>query len=278
MNTIFLFIVIIALFIYVVRLFKCFNFNIEEFNNYVNSIPKIVHQIYIQGYDEIPNCAKDVINKNKLNNPDYKFKLYDLNDIESYLNENTSEYIINAYKLINPECKACIADFFRYIVIYNEGGIYADIKIRFKTNLDDWIHKSNKIKLSLWPWTNHIYLKKFYPKEFEIKSKNREINQSVLIFPPKHDILKSLIDEMVTIIYKEHDNPSKNQNILDITGPHLYTKVIAPMLNNNEFELADDEDYLFNGNVIYDGTKGCYHEALKEKNLKWTQMKDKIIL
>lgn len=277
MNTIYTLVTIILI-IYVIYFLNYINVNIEEFNNYVNSIPKVVHQIFLQGYDEIPNCAKDVMDQNKLNNLNYEFKLYDLDDIEKYLNDNTTDYIINAYKLINPECKACIADFFRYIVVYNEGGIYADIKIRFKRKLDDWIHNSNKIKLSLWPWTNHTHLKKFYPKNYKIKSGNREINQSVLIFPPKHKILKNIIDEMITLIYKEHENPSKTQNVLDITGPHLYTKVIAPMLNNDEFELADDKNNLFNGNIIYDGTNGCYHDILRNKNLKWQQLTDKIII
>lgn len=270
--------ILIIMIIYIVNFVKRQQLNIEEFNEYVKSIPKVVHQIFLQGENEIPTCARQVIQENKSENSEYEFKLYDINDIETYLNNNTTDYIKNAYKLINPECKACIADFFRYVIIYREGGIYADVKVRFKTRLDDWINQTNKIKLSLWPWTNHSYLKKFYPKEYHIKSKNREINQSMLIFPPKHEILENIIHEMITLINKKHNNPSEKQNILTITGPHLFTKVIAPMLNENDFDLADDSENMFNGNIIYDGTHGCYHDNLKERKLKWQQLENNIIL
>ena len=252
--------------------------NVEEFNEYKNSIPKKVHQVYLQGYDNIPDCAKEVIKKNKYDNPEYEFHLYDLNAINDYIATNTTETIQNAYRLLNTNCKACIADFFRYVIIYNEGGIYADIKVRFITKLDKWINNSNKIKLSLWPWTIHSHLNKFYPKEFKVKSDNREINQSVLLYPPRHKILEEVIYEMVDTINRKHENPNENQSVLSITGPHLYTKVIAPKLNNEEFDLSFHPDTLFDGNIEYDGTNGCYHNSLKKNNLKWGQLKEKIVL
>lgn len=253
------------------------NFNIEEFNSYVKTIPKKVHQIYLQGYDEIPDCAKSVIIENKTNNPDYEFILYDMDMIKNYIKKYTTEDVYEAFKLINTNCKACIADFFRYVVIYNEGGIYADIKVKFKTNLNDWVNNNNKIKLSVWPWTKHSYLNKFYPNEYKVKSKYKEINQSVLVYPPKHEILKDIIIEMIKIIKHKHNNPHEIQSVLNITGPHLYTKIIAPKLNDTDYELSYHKDGLFDNKIEYDGTKGCYHDTLKSKNLKWSQLKDKII-
>lgn len=251
---------------------------VEEFEEYVNSIPKRVHQVYLQGYDKIPNCAKDVIEQNKLNNPEYEFLIYDINMIDEYIANNTTTSVQEAYRLLNRNCRACIADFFRYVVIYNEGGVYADVKVKFITNLDEWIHNSDKIKLSIWPWTKHSHLGKFYPKNYKVNSKNREINQAVLVYPPKHKLLKEVIQEMVDTIHEKHNNPDEKQGVLSITGPHLYTKVIAPKLNDDEYELSYHPDTLFDGNIEYDGTKGCYHEFSKKNNLRWGQLDEKIVL
>jgi hypothetical protein len=243
----------------------------------MNQIPKVVYQVYTQGYDAIPECVKKVIEENKRNNPNYKFVLYDYESIDSYLKYNTRKEIYDTFKLINRKCHACVADFFRYVIIYEEGGIYADIKTKFNKPLDSWVNTNDKIKLSLWPWYHHSYLQKYYPKNFIFETKNREINQSVLIYPKNHQILYEVINEMLKNINEEHLNPKKKQHVLEITGPHLYTKVIAPKLNDLDFELYQKGYNLFDNHVQYDGSGGCYHNHQNKNKLRYTKL-DKIIL
>ena len=130
--------------------------------NYIeNYIPRVIHQTY-STYDNIPECVKDVMEENKSNNPQYTFKFYNDQDIDNYIKYNTSPITYQAFSKLNPKCGACKADFFRYVIIYNEGGIYADIKVKFKVNLEDWIHKNSKLKLTMWPWFAHSNLDKYF--------------------------------------------------------------------------------------------------------------------
>ena len=98
------------------------------------NVPKIVHQIYIQGKDKLPIFVKNVIEQNKKENPEYTFMFYDYDDIKRYVYQNTNKKIIKCFEKINPECYTCISDFFRYIIVYNEGGIYLDVKIKINTH------------------------------------------------------------------------------------------------------------------------------------------------
>lgn len=268
-------VVLIATFVLLVLCYGYVSKSLVE--RYVADIPKVVHQVYTQGHAALPECVKDVIRFNKETNPDFEFKLYDYDDINEYLHRHTNERVYQAFKYINKECHACVADFFRYVIIYKEGGVYADIKVKFKKPLREWIYNDSKIKLSLWPWMSHAHLGKYYPRNFVFKTKNREINQSVLIYPPKHDYLNHVILNMVTNIYEHHNNPDGKQNVLQTTGPHLYTKVIAPYLNDANTYLSQDDNQLFDGNVIYDGTDGCYHKYQNENKLRWYQLEKKFV-
>lgn len=253
---------------------------ILQFNNYkhekrfvekfIENIPKIVHQTY-SSYEDIPECVKQIMNVNKKRNPNYEFRFYDDKDIDRYIKENVDERAYFAFKKLSPTCGACRADFFRYVVVYQEGGIYADIKTSFEKPLDDWINDNTKIKLTMWPWMKWKKLKKLYHKEHVPNSENYEINQAVIIYPRKHDILKEVIVNMVDKIHKKSMKKGKTNpmDVLETTGPHLYTNVIAKNLDNLDYEFMIGGDNLYNGNVIYDGTKGCYHETQRNQNKRY---------
>lgn len=270
-----LYIVIIILFIFVLSFNSYRKKYIENYIDYFSNIPRIIHQTY-SSYDNIPDCVKKVMKENEKNNPQYTFKFYDDDAIVEYIKYNTSQQTYEAFSKLNPKCGACKADFFRYIILYKEGGVYADIKTKFKVNLDDWIHKNTKLKLTLWPWLTHSHLDKYYHKDSKPKSNNREINQAVLIFPPKHPLMKEVIDKMILNIEEQHVTQER-KSVLETTGPHLFTSVIAPQLDNYDIELMEDGDNLYNGKVMYDGTKGCYHDTQRKQNLRYSKL-DKIVL
>lgn len=249
--------------------------NIELYTQYFNDIPKVVYQTY-KSYNDIPECVKKVMQHNISLNPEYEFKFFDDNAVETYIKKHTDKHIYDSFKKINSKCGACKADFFRYVIIYNEGGIYADIKTKFKVNLDSWINKSTKLKFTLWPWIKHSHLDQYYHPDFKPNSNNREINQAVILFPPKHPLLKKVIDDMIENIQSYHASNNR-KSVLATTGPHLYTKAIAPQLKYYDYDLMENGDNLYDGNVIYDGTDGCYHNTQIKQNLRYTNIKDFII-
>ena len=239
-------------------------------------IPRVVHQIFMQGADAIPACVREVMDRNKASNPDYEFRLYDLRDIERYIRDHTTPAVYDAFRLLNPKCHACVADLFRYVVVFREGGVYLDIKTEISTPLRDWV--KDKVHLSMWPWYPHSHLEQHYPKSFGFLTNNRELNQSVLMYPPKHPILGDVIAEVVRRIRQAHDEPSKAQSVLSITGPHVYTEVVAKHLERPDIEVHQSKDHMYDGHIEYDGTRGCYHDHIKRKQNSWQRMRSPAVV
>ena len=116
----------------------------EDFEN--SHIPKIIHQIWCTTKD-IPNEYIKNIEKIKAENPDWEYRFYYDNDIENYLSKFPKLH--EAYKKINPKYGAARADFFRYVIVYNEGGVYLDLKSGFRKPLNQIIGNYEYI-LSHW--------------------------------------------------------------------------------------------------------------------------------
>jgi len=252
------------------------NQNILYFtNNKSYKIPRIIHQIYIQGESELQDFIKDVIEENKRNNPDYIFKIYSYDDIKKYIYNNTNDKIIKCFEKLNPECYTCLSDFFRYIIVYYEGGIYLDVKTGINKPLNRWV-TNDKLHINLSPLDSSSYnnelLDKYYDSEHKPKGDARQIIQNIIMYPKNHPLLKKVIDDMC---YNITNNTNSN-NILFMTGPVMYTKAIAPQLKYYNYKLY--ENGIYDDYMKFDGTNGKYYEYMKGNKLHWSQKKDRVTI
>jgi hypothetical protein len=255
-------------------------------------IPKKIHQIWIQGYDNINNSAKNVIKENLKMNPEWEYKFYDLEAIDKYIKEHESNYVYNAFKKINPKFGAVISDFFRYIVMYHEGGIYLDIKSKITKPLDEWVHQ-NKLLISFFgnlEEYNQIIISKYY-KNCDINFKS-QVSQFAFIYPKNFPVLRQLIDYISNNIYKYKDYlflklllDYKTYNIYKIftlSGPWLYSKFLGPFICNNKDKIIifnhDGIKSIYDGNILYDGTNGEYYKQQNKQKTNYKEQTEKIIL
>ena len=120
--------------IIILLIVNCFN-NKSNFKNNINNvvkIPKIINKIYISHDEKLPNFPLEPyelqkahdswINKNK----EYKLQYWDTKKCKEYLMKNFSKEHLDTFNCINAYSGKC--NFFRYCVIYNEGGWYSDWK------------------------------------------------------------------------------------------------------------------------------------------------------
>jgi hypothetical protein len=137
-------------------------------------IPKIIHNIWIQGYEDLPE-------KNKLNhiqikklNPDWDFIIWDNKMILQLLKKYPS--LLNLYKKVNQlsgiiHSKATQSDIARYVILKEFGGLYYDLDYECVSPLGDLFSSSNDTKETvyiasskiefldyLWPLGNFISL------------------------------------------------------------------------------------------------------------------------
>lgn len=148
MKILLLFLLIFIISVIVILIVKCFknysNFNSNHFNSnnlILNPIPKVIHKVIIQNSGNLPKFPlepkelQDAHDSWKKMNPEYEIKYYSMNDCREYLKKNYEDSdFLQTFDCLNAYAFKC--DFFRYCVLYNEGGWYSDWKqVCLKQNL-----------------------------------------------------------------------------------------------------------------------------------------------
>ena len=90
-----------------------------------SKIPKIIHQTFETPL--ISQSLHNAIHTWLIRNPEYEVRYYTDRDRREYIKKYFDASVLIAYDKLIPG--AYRADLWRYCVIYNEGGIYADIKL-----------------------------------------------------------------------------------------------------------------------------------------------------
>tara|TARA_Y100000004_G_C8935600_1_gene421891 strand:+ start:62 stop:1444 length:1383 start_codon:yes stop_codon:yes gene_type:complete len=194
-------------------------------------IPKNIFQSWITK-ELHPEIQKKVDRMLELN-PTYKHEIYTDSEISEFVNTNYFGKISECFnRLTVPVAKV---DFWRYLVLYKEGGVYVDLDSSINVSLDDFIEEKDDAIITA--ETNY----------------NTYV-QWALIFNKEHPILKEVIDLIVDNI----ENNSYPNDILNMTGPQVYSrgiinthkKLFGEELNFKNITRETDTTYI-NNNVSY---------------------------
>ena len=187
--------------------------------NFETKIPKVVHQTFSS--TNLPDEIRDIMEKNRKKCSECEFKFYTDSDCDLFIKNNFNKEVYEAYKKINPIYGAMKADFFRYCILFKEGGIYLDVKSSFLDDPFKYIKEDDICILDirrsgLEPWR-----------------KVSTYEQWLLIFEKGHPYLSKMIDQMVYYIENKFEPKipgieklNTKQKILNVTGPDAFTKVI----------------------------------------------------
>ena len=99
---------------------------IRELHSFNYMIPRVIHKIIIVDGFELPKILpfQQAIDTFKL--PGYELKLYSGNDCIEYIKKHYDQRILDAFNKVKPF--AYKSDFFRFLVLYQEGGWYSDMR------------------------------------------------------------------------------------------------------------------------------------------------------
>jgi len=108
-------------------------------------IPKIIHNIWIQGYEHLPNENKVAYANIKKINPEWDFMIWDDEMIKKLLKKYPSIYNIyiktnNYTEIDNNTIKSDIA---RYIIMKEYGGLYFDMDFKCTSSFDELFLSDN---------------------------------------------------------------------------------------------------------------------------------------
>jgi mannosyltransferase OCH1-like enzyme len=206
-------------------------------------IPKIIYQTW---YDKknIPIEYTKIIQHNKNLNPDFTFILYDDQDLEQ-LFHNENDFIKTAYFRINPHYGPSRSDLFRYYIIYTNGGIYLDIKIKCKIPFDHYITNNNTLLVSYWEGL-------YYNKNI-LNNQKGELQNWHIISNKNNIILKKVFFEIIHFINNlsiiDCQTIKGKLGVLYTTGPIIYTQIIEK--NMEYVKIFDSRNYLDYGTSFF---------------------------
>ena len=106
----------------------------DESNGWL--IPRIIHQTWFEELtiDKYPQLVRL---QNSWKSSGWAYRFYSDTDVEQYIQSNFPARFLRAYQSLTPG--AYKADFFRYLVLMKDGGIYADIDVMLDTTLDSFV-------------------------------------------------------------------------------------------------------------------------------------------
>ncbi len=202
-------------------------------------IPKIIHQTYAS--HTVPDEIARNIKRIKELNPGWEYRLYDDQDIITFISAHFTEYL-PYYNRISPKYGAVKADFFRYLLLYFYGGVYLDIKSSMKRPLDEIIQKDDKYLLSHWynlPGGTQCK----WGVYSEIDNPRGEFQQWFIVSTSGHPFLYEVIINMIKQfnMYKPKKRTVGKKGVLQLSGPIMYTHSILPVLNKHSFRMIESE-------------------------------------
>lgn len=218
----------------------------------------------------LPHDIEQNIEHLKRLNPEYEYQLFDDEDIKAFILEHYGEVIWGYYQRIAPIYGAARADFFRYLLVYQLGGVYLDIKSSLDKPLKEVLRVEDKFILTHWDnRSGEQYEGIGIYSELGSLPRGEYIQWSIASVAG-HPFLRAVILQMLRNIdeYTPFRHGAGLWGVLRTTGPVMYTKVIEAMrptlVEGQDYRLLDKPQEIGLRYSIYD-TAGVYghKKALK---------------
>ena len=206
-------------------------------------IPKVIYQTWHSPIKELSKpVKKDILILRKLN-PDYEYKYFLDDDIESFVYENFPGEISECFNKLNLMVGK--VDLWRYLILFKNGGIYLDIDARTNSSFSNLIHKTDDAVIT-----------------FENNFGSNIFAQWALIFNKNHPALKKVIEIVIDNI-KNNKYPN---NVLEMTGPGAFSKGLK-LYFKEEYGI-DLEELFFNQKTNITFSRDSFQTSFIGHNFK----------
>jgi mannosyltransferase OCH1-like enzyme len=163
-----------------------------------HQIPKHIYQSW-KTKNLSPEMKKNVEKIQKLN-PEYTYHLYDDEDCKAFLFRHFGQNYVNAFDAILPGAFKC--DFWRYAILYIEGGVYFDMDMLPLVPFDSIINEYDE-------FISVVDNQTFYEPECKVF-------QAFIACKPKHPILLNALQLSFSNISMRRCDELE---VLNVTGP-----------------------------------------------------------
>eukprot|EP00457_Paulinella_chromatophora_P011208 gb/GEZN01011336.1/.p1 GENE.gb/GEZN01011336.1/~~gb/GEZN01011336.1/.p1 ORF type:complete len:311 (-),score=25.28 gb/GEZN01011336.1/:146-1078(-) len=173
--------------------------------NASRQIPRVIYQTY-EFDDSTNSCLQNKIARFMSANPGYERRFFNGKDRRAFIKQYFDSDMLHAYDKLHVG--AAEADLWRYAVMYEKGGVYLDIDGSFGGSLDTIIRDHDQAVIT------------------------REHNegtfvQGMLIFAPRHPLLRHLLQTSVDKILDPKNSMSSPDDLLHTTGTYIFSDAVA---------------------------------------------------
>lgn len=94
------------------------------------AIPRVIYQTHKCPISQLPDRLRHAVSQWKVRNPDYAYRYFDDDEQANYVEQNYSTFHNEIYELLKARSGSSAADFWRMLILFREGGVYADADSR----------------------------------------------------------------------------------------------------------------------------------------------------
>ncbi|MDY7573701.1 glycosyltransferase family 32 protein [Actimicrobium sp. CCI2.3] len=233
-------------------------------------IPKIIHQIYFSK-NAMPENLKNNTARLQIMNPEWEHRLYDMDRMVDFILMHYGERMLSYFLRISPKYGAVKADLFRYLMMYQCGGVYLDIKSTLSVPLNDIVKSDDHYLLSHWrnkqgekfhDWGMHGEISFTGAGEFQ---------QWHIIAEPGHPFLRAVIERVISNIdqYKSSTNGVGFHGVMRLASGIPYTLAIWPLLEKFPYRLVDSQFELGLVYSIFEKTWQSHNELFGDADYRY---------
>lgn len=204
-------------------------------------VSKIIHQIGNES--EIPEIFLENVDFIKKTNPGWEYRYWSEKDRHDFIYTYYGWDILKYYLSINRAYGAARADFFRYLCIYQMGGVYLDLKSRNSKPFDAILQEDDEYLLSQWDHSEGSPFRNWGLGPEINFIPGGEYQQWHIIARSGHPFLENVIESTISRIrhYSEALYSTGRLGVLRVTGPYVYSTAIFPILNQHKHRIFDYE-------------------------------------
>jgi mannosyltransferase OCH1-like enzyme len=179
----------------------------------------------------LPPRMQESIETLVLDNPEFKYYLFDDDDCREYVKNNYDSHILEAYDTLKPG--AYKADLWRYCILYKLGGIYLDIKYQCVRGF----------KLVSLVEEEH-FVRDMYNTENLVGVYN-----AFMVCSPGNEIMMKCINKVVENVKMRY----YGDNSLMVTGPRMMINLFTLYDKRKLDEMYHTDDVLSEYYIVYKG-------------------------
>jgi len=204
-------------------------------------IPKVIHVTYSR--KELPEILAHNVRSFQKLNPDWYLRLYDDHDHKAYIGEHYGQGIFDIYSRIDQRYGPAKADLFRYLLLYNEGGCYVDVKSGMARPLNDGLRLEDQFLLAQWDNGEGGRNPRAGLWGDVAGVPGGEYQQWHVISVAGHPFLRAVILRVLENIaaYRPECAGVGKIGVLRVTGPIAYTLAIEEIRQRYPYRFVDPE-------------------------------------